>query len=319
MGATVARAVPLQCREKGQCAGPVPIGDCGRWLVEAGTEACAHGHTAASARALGVAVAASAGSLLAASRRTTPTQPTEPAFDSVPRSFRFPALLALRTVWLPTAWGWLLLLAAGVGAAAALAHGAYTFLAVQRPLVRADTLVVEGWLSDRELDQAIAAFRRGHYRRVVTTGGPLDWWGERPPWKTFADRAADYLQRHGLAGVTIVPVPAPRSAQERTFLSAVMVRDWARAAGADLRAFDLYSAGTHARRSRKLYRMAFGPGVDIGVMAAIPEHLDPSRWWATSAGAKSVLGEAVSLAWTTCCFWPGPAGSHEERWAVPRR
>jgi hypothetical protein len=228
-------------------------------------------------------------------------------------------LLRRRSVWVPTLWGWLLLLVASAGTAAGFAHGAYTFLAVEQPRGRADTLVVEGWLSDHELDQAIGVFRRGHYRRIVTTGGPLDWWGEQPPWKTFAERAADYLKHHGLDDVAIVVVPAPASAQERTFLSAVTVRDWARQSGITLRAFDLYSAGTHARRSRLLYRMAFGPDVEIGVMAALPEHIDPSRWWATSAGAKSVLDELLSLAWTKCCFWPGPAGSHEERWAVPRR
>jgi hypothetical protein len=151
-----------------------------------------------------------------------------------------PALLARRSIWWPTLWGWLWLLVACVGTAMALAHGAYTFLAVEQPLTRADTLVVEGWLGDHELDQAISAFRRGHYDRIVTTGGPLDWWGEQPPWKTFAERAADYLKHHGLDDVAIVVVPAPASAQERTFLSAVMVRDWARQRVFTVRAFDLY-------------------------------------------------------------------------------
>ena len=276
----------------------------------------AHGHTAAGATAArGTGLSA----YLPRPSRTAPVTklPTNP--PSVPRPSSPPALLARRSVWVPTLWGWLLLLAACVGVAAVAAHGAYTFLAVEQPLARADTLVVEGWLGDHELDQAVKAFRRGHYRRIVTTGGPLDWWGENPPWETFAERAADYLKRHGLADVTIVSVPAPASAQERTFLSAVMVRDWAQQNGVALRAIDLYSAGTHARRSHLLYRMALGPAVEVGVMAALPEHLDPSRWWATSAGAKAVLGEMLSLAWTKCCFWPGPPGSHEERWAVPRR
>ena len=50
--------------------------------------------------------------------------------------------------------------------------------------------------------------------------------------------------------------------------------------------------------------MAFGPGVEVGVLAAPPRRYDVERWWLTSEGAKTVLGELLSLAWTKCCFWP---------------
>jgi len=66
-----------------------------------------------------------------------------------------------------------------------------------------------------------------------------------------------------------------------------------------------------------MFRAAFGPGVEVGVIAARPSFHDPQRWWKTSLGTKLVLGESISLVWTACCFWPPPAGSHEERWAVP--
>jgi hypothetical protein len=64
--------------------------------------------------------------------------------------------------------------------------------------------------------------------------------------------------------------------------------------------------------------MAFGPAVEIGVIASPASREEARHWWRSSAIAKSVLGEALSLAWTECCFWPAPRGSHEEQWAVPR-
>lgn len=226
-------------------------------------------------------------------------------------------------MWFPTLWGGFVLLVLAAVTSVALALAANGFLAPNEPardkLGRgASTLVVEGWMTESELAQAVVAFQRGGYERVLTTGGPIPQWSSADEDKTFALRAADYLRTHGLASVPVVAVPAPASQQDRTFLSAVMVREWARRSGVKFEAIDLVSAGVHARRSRLLYRMALGADVEIGVLAAQPADFDAQRWWSSSSGIKSTLGEALSLIWTKCCFWPGPPGSHEERWAVPR-
>jgi len=107
----------------------------------------------------------------------------------------------------------------------------------------------------------------------------------------------------------VVAVAAPPSAQERTFLSAVVARDWLRQQGGSVDAVDLFSGGVHARRSRLLYAMAFGPEVEVGVFAAQTRRYALEHWWTTSEGAKGVLYEAIALAWTTCCFTP-PAPGH---------
>lgn len=237
-----------------------------------------------------------------------------------------PPLLRRRTVSLPTALGWAVILTASLvtlGAAViALAFAANAWLAPNEPAKGADgsgarILIVEGWLDEPDLDNAIAAFRRGHYERIVTTGAPIDAWAEWHPWRSYAERAATYLKAHGLADARIDIVPAPASAQDRTFLSAVCVRDWAKRSGVTPTTVDLFSAGVHARRSRMLFQMAFGPGVTVGVLSSAPTEFDAQHWWRSSTGTKSVMGETLSLAWTTCCFWPPAPGSHEERWAIP--
>lgn len=223
-----------------------------------------------------------------------------------------------RTVWLPTVWGWLVIAVALGASGFILGSAVHPWLSPNEPAKDARVLVVEGWLDASDLDQAIAAFRRGRYERVVTTGGPMSSWDDPPRWKNFADRAADYLRSHGLSGVPVDSVPAPASQQDRTFLSAVMAREWLKAQGVKADAIDLYSAGVHARRSRVLYEMAFGEGVEVGVMAARPENYDPEHWWRSSIGMKAVMSESIGWAWTRCCFWPPTPGSHEERWAVPK-
>ena len=230
--------------------------------------------------------------------------------------------LRRRQVWLPTLWGCALVVIVAALATVVLARMANGWLAANLPATGlggrgARTLVIEGWMETTDLDQAVLSFRRGHYERVVTTGGPLDSWPEVHAWNNFAELSASYLRRQGLHNVTLVAVPAPASAQDRTFLSAVMVREWARQSGTVLGSIDVFSSGVHARRSRMLYRMALGPDVEVGVLAARPQMFDAERWWTTSAGVKSVIGETLSLGWTVCCFWPSMVGSSEERWARP--
>lgn len=224
------------------------------------------------------------------------------------------ALLQKREIRVPTLWGWLLLfvVSASVGVAALL--GAHPFLAQNDMAPSARLLVVEGWMGESELDQAAEVFRRGRYDRLVTTGGPI----ERSPnflgVRTYAEWASAYLNGRGLGGDVVTAVPAPASAQDRTFLSAVKVRDWGRKNGVALDSLDVISSGTHARRSRMLFQKAFGPSVRVGVFAATPVGYDAGRWWKSSAGVKSVLGEATALVWTVCCFVAPAEGGYEETW-----
>lgn len=233
-----------------------------------------------------------------------------------------PALFRRRTVSLPTLSGALLLLAIAATAFLLAARAAGFYLFVNEPAHGRDgrgarLLVVEGWLDENALDAAAAAFRQGRYERVVTSGGPIESWREGQTATNFAERAADYLKRHGLADVPVAAVPAPATEQDRTFLSAVVVRDWIRREGLNPDAIDVYSSGVHARRSRMVYRLTFGPSVEVGMLAAIPRSYDLEHWWRTSQGTKTVIDETMSLAWTACCFWPTATGSHDERSTRP--
>jgi len=228
-------------------------------------------------------------------------------------------LFRRREVLLPTPTGWLLLLAILATAATLLGRALPDLLTVDElahgPDGRgAKTLVIEGWLDAREHDQALPAIRSGRYQRVLTTGGPIESWNDVSEWKTYADRAAAHLASRGI-GTPIRAIPAPPTQQDRTYRSAFSIREWAADAGVGLDVIDLYTAGIHARRSRTVYRLALGPGVEVGVLsAAIPD--EQRHWWSGSRGAKAVLGEVLSLAWTTCCFWPATPG-HDADGSTP--
>jgi uncharacterized SAM-binding protein YcdF (DUF218 family) len=225
-------------------------------------------------------------------------------------------LFRLRKVWLPTAWGWLFLLLLGTVMCFLVVRNIYSFLAPNEP-VGARVLVVEGWLAPEELDQAVRTFKKGRYERVVATGGPVQGSPELLIRTSYAQMAADYLAQRGIPRDLITVVPAPASAQERTFLSAVMFRKSMQQTGITLDAIDIISSGAHARRSRLLFQMALGPAVRVGVLAARPADYEPETWWRTTEGMSSVAVQSLGLAWVKCFFWPGPPGSQEELWGAP--
>lgn len=229
--------------------------------------------------------------------------------------------------WAPTVWGWLLILVLGVAslvlAGWMVVHGSYDFLNPTAPAARdggptPQVLIVEGWLSEQDLDVAIDYIARSPYRVIVTAGGPIETFSN---YATYAARAADYLREHGLTDRPILAAPAPGSAQERTYLSAIVARDAIREHGWDARRVDVYTLGVHTRRTWYLYRLAFGDDATVGVIGAEPHLYEPRRWWTTSMAFKVTMGELLSIAWTACCFEPGERGSPAERWgpdAKPR-
>ena len=217
---------------------------------------------------------------------------------------KLPALARRRQIWVPTVWGWLILLTVvGVAKWVAVLQ-LYSFLAPTQP-IGGQVLVVEAWMPAFELDQAVDVWRRGHYERVITAGGPIENAFERDTGTSYAERARNYLVQRGLPESNVIAVPSPRSGEDRTFHNAVTVRDWALRSDLALDSLDVFSSGVHSRRSWLLYRMAFGSQVRVGIFAATPSSYDPQAWWRTSAGAKEVLTEAIAWLWTELFFYPG--------------
>src|SRR5437016_1043264 len=113
-----------------------------------------------------------------------------------------------RECLLPTWRGWLVLLFAGATLIVLSIRRAYSFLAVNDPVYNG-ALVVEGWLPDYALQQAITEFRRDHYRKILVTGGPLEHGAPLSEYRTFAELGAATLLRLGADTNAVQAVPAP--------------------------------------------------------------------------------------------------------------
>ena len=61
------------------------------------------------------------------------------------------------------------------------------------------------------------------------------------------------------------------------------------------RRINIFTLGTHARRSRRIFQETLGSSWEVGVIAVPCRDYDESRWYLQSAGAKTVLNELIAL------------------------
>jgi hypothetical protein len=214
-------------------------------------------------------------------------------------------LLVRRDRWGLSLRGWLLLLVLAAGCAAVAWCKAHAFLAVTRP-VAAEVLIIEGWIPDYALDEAVEEIRAKDYRRVLTCGGiTKDGWRKVPKY-TAADWAAERLTRRGITN-GLFAVPCRVEAGDRTYQSALAVRRWFATNAPAAAAVNVVTLGPHGRRTRLLFEKGLGGGVKVGIIALRDRDYDPGRWWQSSDGVRQVVGEMIAYVYARCFFFPSDA------------
>jgi uncharacterized SAM-binding protein YcdF (DUF218 family) len=180
----------------------------------------------------------------------------------------------------------------------------YPFLAITHR-VNADVLVVEGWIHDYAIRAALKEFQTNHYQRVFTTGGPVvGTGGYINDFCTSASVGADLLTKFGLPKERLQMVPSRVMDRDRTFGSAVALRNWFREHHVAVSGIDVVTEDLHARRTRLLFQKAFGDNVAVGVIAIPNPDYDARQWWHYSEGLKNVLSEAATYVYARLLFYP---------------
>jgi hypothetical protein len=178
----------------------------------------------------------------------------------------------------------------------------HSFLAPSSP-IQADVLVVEGWMEDYALKQAITEFNRGGYQKLITTGLPLEQGFYLAQYKNFAELAAATLIELGFERDKLVAVPAPNVIKNRTATSAVALRQWIDNSDFKINAINLFTFDVHSRRSWLIFRQALAPKIKVGVIAVKPLSYNPKEWWISSEGVRSVIGEAIAYIYARLVDW----------------
>jgi DUF218 domain len=212
------------------------------------------------------------------------------------------SLIRRQETWAITRQGWIIATIGLTISMLLIIKNIHPFLAVNSP-VKADILVVEGWLPDYAIESAIAEFKTGNYRQLIATGLPLSKGYYLAEYKNYAELTAATCIALGFDRDKIVAVPAASVIKHRTAASAIALRDWLSASPTKVNSINLYSFGTHARRSWIIFKQVLNPGIQVGIIAAEPQNYNPHEWWKSSEGFRIVTGEIIAYIYARFVDW----------------
>lgn len=153
-------------------------------------------------------------------------------------------------------------------------------------------LVVEGWIDDYSIEQAYKIFQKGDYELIITTGGPLEIGYLATRFVSTAELGKTTFLILGMDSAKIVSVASKHALNERTYQSALTLKEWLNTNRPDIKNFNLVSLGPHSRRSWYLFQKAM-PDKEIGVIALRDQRFDAQKWWKSSKGTRTVLTETI--------------------------
>lgn len=213
-------------------------------------------------------------------------------------------LLIRKQCWGLSWRGRLVVVLLGCSTAVLLLLNAEPFLA-ETHRVNSNILVVEGWIHEYAIRGAVEEFRRGSYQRVFTTGGPVTGSGHYVnDYQTSASVGADILVNRGVPPEVVQMVPSRVMDRDRTYGSAVALREWFRERNMAVQSLNVVTENAHGRRSRLLFEKALGKNVAVGIIAVPNPDYDKGRWWWYSEGVRDVGSEALAYLYARLFFHP---------------
>ncbi len=206
--------------------------------------------------------------------------------------------------------GWLLVCLISISAAVFVFLNVHSFLAVT-DRANAKVLVVEGWVHESAIRAAVKEFHDNHYDVVYTTGGPVTGTGAYSnDYNTSASVGADLLKKAGLSDKSVQMVPSHVNDRDRTYNSAVALREWFLEHRVHASEVNVMTEDVHARRTRLLFQEALGREVRVGIISAPDPDYDPRHWWRSSEGFREVIGEAIAYLYVKMVFYPPRHSAH---------
>jgi uncharacterized SAM-binding protein YcdF (DUF218 family) len=219
-------------------------------------------------------------------------------------SKRLCGLLVCKERWGLSWRGWLVIISVALFATGQVFWNVYPFLAAT-DRVNAKILVVEGWIHRYAMRAAAEEFNRGSYERIFTTGGPENGSGGYVnDYQTSASVGAEALKKLGIPDEVIEMAPSRVIGRDRTYSSAVALRDWFREHNISVYSVNVLTQDCHARRTELLFQKALGKNVQVGIIAVANPDYNPKYWWRYSDGVREVIGESIAYIYARLFFYP---------------
>ncbi|MDF7806685.1 YdcF family protein [Pontiellaceae bacterium B12219] len=203
----------------------------------------------------------------------------------------------------PTWLGWLLIATLLCGLFLGFIASLYPFLAPEKPPHKG-LMVVEGWIHDFALDEAIILFKTGNYSKIVCTGVPIETGSYIQQFKSYPEMTAARLKKMGIPPEKIIVSVADEAKKDRTYMAAVALREAFMAYNIDETELHLITTGPHGRRSRMLFQKALGDKYNIGITCLAPASYTPEDWYKGSEGVRYVMSEWLAYVYAKLFFYP---------------
>ncbi len=213
------------------------------------------------------------------------------------------ALTKAHTGRRPTGLGWLLLSTLIIAVSMGFVANLYPFLAPNK-LPHEGLLVVEGWINDEALGEAVRIYRGGNYSKIVCSGMPIETGSYLLPFKTYSEMTAARLLELGIDPSEIITAIGETAKKDRTYLSALALRKALDEHHIEETNIHLLTTGPHGRRSLLLFNKALGKEYRIGITCLEDTDYDPEHWYAYSQGVRKVVSELIACTYATLFFHP---------------
>ena len=179
-----------------------------------------------------------------------------------------------------------------------------SFLAPVKP-VPSNVMVVEGFLTDYGIEEAMVIFKRDHYDLMLITGKKRIKGAHLDHFENDGDYSAAAIEKLGfdMNQVRVVEVEFDIT-KDRTYYSALAVGNWLKEHKPSCTSLNLVTLGCHGKRSKYLFQTAVGDSIDVGIISVVSRSYDPKRWWTSSFGFREVTKETLAWIYARFFFFP---------------
>ena len=177
------------------------------------------------------------------------------------------------------------------------------FLSQTNP-VNGQILVLDGLMYDNAIKQAMQLFEDGNYERIVVSGGDLQSGFYISEIKSMAELSYATFIKLGFDSSKLVCLPTGLVERNRTFTSAKALRNWLDENAPDYQSADIVVMGCHAARSIYLYELALEKTYKVGVISIQEPGYEVKKWWKTSKGVRTVIGEFLGYIYVRFFYFP---------------
>jgi len=179
----------------------------------------------------------------------------------------------------------------------------YSFLSPDYPPHKG-VMVIEGWIHDFALDEAVSLYRSGDYTEIICTGTPIETGNFLLPFDSYPEMTALRLKKLGIPESEIITAIGDDVKKDRTYAAAVALREAFMTYPIHGTDIHLVTVGPHGRRSRMLFQKALGKDYRVGVTCLEPRNYDEQSWITCSEGVRNVMSEYIAFTYAKLFFHP---------------